>query len=183
MRTLCKAWLVVAFVALGLSLAFHLSAMFGRFVVNFWWVLGMHLGLFLAFLPGAYVLYRVGGRYWRRPSMGAMMEASQRYWRFLGRAPKRMLSLLSILAGYFALHFLLFIVTGTERDARTGESSEDIPRSFLLVLSAAWMTFYWYLFTLYTVAKEVRFRRCAYGHPVPPELSYCIECFGPVDDS
>jgi hypothetical protein len=78
--------------------------------------------------------------------------------------------------GFFAyamINFLFFI-----RQAPADGGGTETPTVVWRMFSGHWMAFYSAAFAvLYSAARaKENIRRCANGHPVPPNSSFCTQC-------
>jgi len=158
-------FMVLAATGLLLSICVHLAALFGIPLPGGNAVFGLHVGIFVVWLPAILVAARIS-RFSNRKD----------FWKTaLSRCPAWMRRSLYVLFAYAILNFVLFIATGTHGDTSGAASSSEV-RGF----SGHWMVFYGAAFAiLYSAIRApglLHDRRCSNGHAVAPTAQFCPEC-------
>jgi hypothetical protein len=162
-------WLFVCFSAIGLvvSLWVHLGAVMGRRVAPeaFFWML--HVGIFVVWFPAVLVAQRLVGNVNRKD-----------FWKVvLKNAPDWMRYMFYGFFGYALVNFMLFMTK-----APSGGSGANPPAVVWRGFSGHWMVFYSAaLAILYSAARSEDISlRCANGHAVTSNATYCTRCGQPV---
>jgi hypothetical protein len=161
-------WFFVCLSAIGLvvSLWVHLGAVMGRRVAPEAFFLLLGVGIFIVWLPTVLVAHRLVGSTNRKD-----------FWKvFLKDSPDWMRYMVYGLFGYAMVNFLLFMTK-----APSGGSG-NLPAVVWRGISGHWMAFYSAaLAILYSEARmEDRSPRCANGHAVSSNATYCTRCGQPV---
>ncbi len=149
-----------------LSVAAHFMALTGIAIPSGGLVWGLHIGIFVVWIPTVLVGNRVT-RYSNRKD----------FWKTaLIGCPVWMRRTLYVVFGYAIFNFILFILSTTSHPKPTGTAPPSVIRGF----SGHWMVFYGAAFaTLYSVIHApqlFRERKCPQGHSVAPTTRFCPEC-------
>lgn len=167
MKVILFPFLVLAACGLALSVGAHLTGLVGATTPGGKLVWGLHLGIFVVWIPAVIVSLRTT-RY----------AVQKDFWRVaLAGCPVWMRRALNVLIGYAVLNFAVFIVTSV------GESAQpvgDAPPSVIRGFSGHWMVFYGTAFAvLYSrihAPHLYRERRCPEGHQASALARFCSEC-------
>ena len=165
MKAILYPFLVLAACGLALSIGAHCMALAEAVIPGGKLVWGLHIGIFVVWLPAVWVSYRL------------TRHSNQKdFWKVaLAGCPLWMRRGLYCLFGYAALNFILFITT-PGRAKQTGVAPPAEVRGF----SGHWMVFYGAAFaTLYSAIHAPYLfdeRRCPQGHAVSPIARFCPEC-------
>ncbi|MDQ6628573.1 MAG: zinc ribbon domain-containing protein [Pseudomonadota bacterium] len=166
MRLGLVSFMTLAAVGLLLSICAHLAALFGLPLPGRNAVFGLHVGIFVVWLPAVIVATRT-------------TRAANRkdFWRTaLSGCPVWMRRGLYMLFAYAILNFVIFMVGGTHGGQSGGAPMASEVRGF----SGHWMMFYAAAFAiLYSAVHAphlLRDRKCANGHAVAPTAQFCPEC-------
>lgn len=130
-------------------------------------VWGLHIGIFVVWIPAMYVSMRT-----------TRLANRKDFWKVaLAGCPDWMRRGLYVLFGYAALNFVIFMATTAgEHKQPTGDAPPSVVRGF----SGHWMVFYGAAFAiLYSRIHAPQFyreRKCPQGHDVSPAARYCSEC-------
>jgi hypothetical protein len=149
-----------------LSVAAHLMALFGVPIPGGGLVWGLHIGIFVVWIPTVLVANRFT-KYTNRKN----------FWKVaLAGCPTWMRRTLYAVIGYAILNFILFIYSTTGHPKPTGPAPLSVIRGF----SGHWMIFYGVAFaTLYSFIHAPQLyceRKCPNGHVVSPSAKFCPEC-------
>jgi hypothetical protein len=161
-------WLFVLLSAIGLvvSLWVHIGALMGRRVAPeaFLWMLSV--GIVVVWLAAVLVAQRLVGNVNRKDLWKVVLKDSPDWMRYMVYG----------FLGYAMLNFLLFMTK-----APSGGSGNP-PAVVWRGASGHWMAFYSAAFAiLYAAARiENRSLRCANGHAVSSNATYCTRCGQPV---
>jgi hypothetical protein len=164
----------MALAALGLaaSAAVHAAAVLGLYATFPSWVMSLHAGVFVSFLPAVIVAHGLAREYKQREVWTGLLRG----------CPEWMRRTLYGLFGYAILNFLYFIVVSPGKGAATaaGRAPAIIVRGF----SGHWMVFYAasfaILFSYLHVDEADDARRCANGHRVSAVAKFCETCGAPA---
>jgi hypothetical protein len=150
-----------------LSLDAHIMALAGLSLPGGNWVWGLHIGIFIVWIPTVLVS-RQAAQYANRKDFWKVVLAACPVW--MRRA-------LYIIFGYAILNFILFLPTTGTHKLQKGVSP---PPSVIRGFSGHWMAFYGAAFcSLYSAINApnlFRERKCPNGHPVSPTAHFCPEC-------
>ena len=167
MTVLLAPFLVLSVIGLVLSLIAHTAALFGlpQPLGSAAW--GLHIGIFVVWLPAVIMANRLVGDYKRKDFWKAALRGCPDWMRWLTFA----------FFGYAVVNFLLFIAVAPPRGAGGGANTPpEVFRGF----SGHWMAFYSaaaaILYSAIVVSRSDPAGRCPNGHPVSPSASYCEEC-------
>jgi hypothetical protein len=157
-------WLAAC--GLGLSVAANVMALTGMTIPLGKYVWGLHIGIFIVWLPTVLVAQRITRNSNRKD-----------FWKIaLSGCPVWMRRALYVLMGYAILNFVLFMITSAGQPKPTGEAPASVIRGF----SGHWMIFYGVAFAvLYSATRApnlMRERKCPQGHVVSPNARFCPEC-------
>jgi hypothetical protein len=166
-------FMILAALGLAASAAAHAAAALGLRASFPTWVMGLHVGVFVVFLPAAFVVHRLTRDYTQREIWTAALRG----------CPDWMRKGVYGLFGYAFVNFLYFIATvpkGRAAAVVAGETPAVIVRGF----SGHWMIFYAVSFAIlysYRHAEEADdLRRCPNGHRVSAVAKFCQTCGGGV---
>ena len=159
----------LAALGLVLSIIVHVLALFGMpspFGESPW---GLHIGIFVVWLPAILAANRLVKDFKQKDHWKAALRA----------CPKWMKNLTYFFFGYAILNFAIFIIldfTGKGSARTHGNTPSDIFRGF----SGHWMVFYCaamaILYSAIHVEEHDETRRCLNGHPVSPSANFCEHC-------
>jgi hypothetical protein len=171
-RLILPPFLALAALGFLASLAAHLLALAGSLPPGGMSVFGLHVGIFVLWIPVVLLVLRVN---WVQPSRGA--------WRnMLSGCPTWMRY---VTAGLFVYAIVNFFVAFTGVDAqRSGDDA--LSPAVLRGFSGHWMLFYAIAFAvLYSVYRKpelLRRTRCANGHSVAADDRFCATCGVAIPD-
>lgn len=167
MAVLLTPFLVLAVIGLALSLVAHVAALLGwpQPLGQAAW--GLHVGIFLVWLPVFAVSNRMTGGFKRKDFWDASLRGCPAWMRWMTY-------------GFFAyafVNFMLFMAVAPPRGAVRGANAPpEVFRGF----SGHWMAFYLAaaanLYSAIVVSRADPARRCPNGHPVPPAAAFCEAC-------
>ncbi len=163
MNILLLPFMLLAAFGFILSVLVHVSALLGLPVPGGDTAWGLHIGIFVVWLPAVLVSTRT-----------ARFTNQKNFWKVtLSGCPPWMRKALYVVFGYAVLNFIIFILA---RKQQTGVPSTADFRGF----SGHWMVFYGAAFaTLYSVRRAPQLlqdRTCVNGHSVSGEAQFCPEC-------
>ena len=172
-RLILAPFIGLAAIGLILSVAAHLAAVAGSPIPFGKAVWGLHIGVFVVWLPTVLVGIRL--------TRGANRKD---YWKIaLVGCPKWMRRALSILFGYAILNFILFFVMTAAHLQPKGDAPPEVVRGF----SGHWMVFYGAAFATLYSASVIGWagidRKCPNGHSVTFTAKFCEECGAPLESS
>lgn len=155
-----------------LSVTAHVMALAGIPFPGGGLVWGLHIGIFVVWIPAVIVGNRAT-RYSNRKD----------YWKTTtAGCPLWMRRALYVLFYYAIINFILFIVSTAGEPKTTGAAPPSVIRGF----SGHWMIFYGAAFaTLYSAIHAPRLLReckCPQGHSVAPTDRFCPECGSALPD-
>jgi hypothetical protein len=169
MKIMLTPFMYLAGLGLVLSVIVHVSALLGTPSPLGEIAWGLHIGIFIVWLPAVIV------------AMSLVKDFKQKdYWKAALRGcPKWMKNLTYFFFGYAILNFALFIileiVSGNSKESRSG-TPPNVFRGF----SGHWMVFYCaamaILYSAIHVKEHDDARRCLNGHLVSPSAKFCEEC-------
>lgn len=164
MNVLLFPFMLLAAAGLLLSVAIHVAAILGLQVPGGSTVWGLHIGIFVVWLPTVLVFTRT-----------SRFANQKDLWKVaLSGCPVWMRRTLYALFAYAIVNFAFFMLSSSSR----GSGSE--PGTELRGFSGHWMVFYGAAFaTLYSAINApqlFRERRCSRGHTVSPTAQFCPEC-------
>jgi hypothetical protein len=160
-------FLALAVIGLILSLITHTAALLAlpQPLGSAAW--GLHLGIFVVWVPAIFVANWNGGNSRRKDSHDKAFRGCPVWMRLLT-------------FGFFCyafVNFLLFIPFAPPRGAPRGP---DAPPVVFRGFSGHWMAFYSAaaatLYSALVVSRTGPARRCPKGHPVPPPALHCAVC-------
>jgi hypothetical protein len=166
-------FLVLAVIGLILSLISHTAAVLGQPQPLGPAAWGLHIGIFVVWLPAVIVSNRLTGDFKRKD-----------FWkRVLCGCPDWMKWLTGAFFGYAVFNFLFFIASAPPGKAVVGANAPpEVFRGF----SGHWMAFYSaaaaILYSAIAVSQSDPTRRCPNRRPVSPSASYCEECGAAVTE-
>lgn len=172
MSALLIPFLLLAAFGLMTSIACHIASLFGVPFSDGSPVWGLHMGIFIVWLPTVLIASRMA-RYGKRSD----------FWRLaLSGCPAWARYALYGLFAYAALNFVLgFFFTG----GQSGSSGRPVVGHEVRLFSGHWMVFYGAaLATLYSAVKNpllLRDRKCVRGHDVSPLDQFCPKCGAPLE--
>lgn len=167
LNALLLPFMFLAAVGFVLSATAHLLALFGMEVPGGGYVWGLHIGIFVVWIPTVLV------------SMQTTRFATRRdVWNIaLGGCPPWMRYGLYILFAYAILNFVLFIGTAPKHSAQLGSTP---PSSVVRGFSGHWMVFYAgafaVLYSRINAPQLYKPRKCPNGHVVSPTARFCPDC-------
>ena len=172
-RFLLAPFIGLSAIGLVLSVAAHLAAIAGSPIPFGKAVWGLHVGIFVVWLPTVLVSIRL--------TRGANRRDA---WKIaLAGCPKWMRTALYILFGYAMLNFVVFAVMTGSHPQPKGDAPPEVVRGF----SGHWMVFYGAAFATLYSASVIGYsgmdRRCPNGHAVTLTAKFCEECGAPLDPS
>ena len=166
MNFLLLPFLILAAIGFVLSAAAHGYAVLGLLPPGAEHVMGLHLGIFVVWLPTVLAANR------------AVRGVNQKdFWKVvLAGAPGWMRYALYGLFAYALFNFVLFAATSDGKHHGYSAVTPQVIRGF----SGHWMIFYGAAFvTLYSLLRAPQLlqqRRCSNGHAVSPTDAYCPSC-------
>jgi hypothetical protein len=167
-------FMLLAALGFVLSVAAHLLALMGIQIPGGGLVWGLHIGIFVVWIPAIFV------------SMQATRLGNRReFWKIaLAGCPPWTRYALYVLFGYAILNFILFIGAAPAHPQQFGDTP---PPSVLRGFSGHWMVFYAVAFAiLYSrihAPQVFKVRKCQNGHVVSPTARFCPECGCAVADA
>lgn len=172
-RLLLAPFIGLAAIGFILSVAAHLAAVAGSPIPFGKAVWGLHIGIFVVWLPTVLVGTRL--------TRGANRKD---YWKIaLAGCPKWMRTALYLLFGYALLNFVLFLATTASHPQPKGSAPPEVVRGF----SGHWMVFYGAAFASLYSASVIGYsgmdRKCPNGHPATVTAKFCEECGAPLEPS
>lgn len=164
MTVLLFPFILLAAAGLFLSVAVHIAAILSVQVPGGNTVWGLHIGIFVVWLPTVLVFARM-----------SRFANQKNLWKVaLSGCPVWMRRTLYALFAYATINFAFFMLSSGSRG--TGIASGTEIRGF----SGHWMVFYGTAFaTMYSAIHApqlLRERRCSRGHAVSPTAQFCSEC-------
>jgi hypothetical protein len=171
---LLAPFVLLAAIGLVLSIIAHTAALFGQpqpFGPITW---GLHIGIFVVWLPVVLVSNRLVADFKRKD-----------YWQAALRGcPAWMKWMTGVFFVYAFVNFFLFMLVAPPRGKGGGVNAPpEVFRGF----SGHWMAFYSaavaILYSAIMVAIRDPARRCPNGHPVSPSADYCETCGGRIVDT
>jgi hypothetical protein len=172
-RLILAPFIGLAALGLILSVAAHLAAVIGLPIPFGKAVWGLHIGIFVVWLPTVLV----GIRFMRGAN-------SKDYWKVaLAGCPRWMRTTGYILFGYAILNFIVFFVMTSAHPQPTGDAPPEVVRGF----SGHWMVFYGAAFATLYSASVIGYsgmdRKCPNGHRANVTAKFCEECGAPLGPS
>lgn len=160
-------FLVLALVGLTLSVVVHGAALLGFSALLGKAVWGLHVGIFVVWIPTMFVANRLAADFKRKDLWKAVLRGCPRWMRWL-------------VHGLFAYAILNFVIFVANVPAKVPGSSANESPLVLRGFSGHWMLFYAVaagtLHSAITVARADPARRCGKGHPVSPSSKFCEVC-------
>jgi hypothetical protein len=172
LNTLLKPFIALSAIGLLLSIIAHVIALSGGQVPygNYAW--GLHIGIFIVWLPAVLVANKYASDFKRKDLWKAALRG----------CPTWMRRTTYFFFGYAVLNFIIFAVLMNN----VGKTSTANNAAQFRGFSGHWMAFYSAaLSILYSATKADSFdksRRCRNGHHVSPLAKFCEECGAPVID-
>jgi hypothetical protein len=167
MKTILYPFMVLAACGLALSIGAHCMALAGATIPGGKLVWGLHIGIFLVWIPAVLVSTRTT-RYANRKDFWKVALAGCPVWMRRG---------LYALFGYAIFNFVVFIATTASQPKHQAGGA---PPSGVRGFSGHWMIFYGAAFAiLYSrihAPQLYRERKCPKGHAVSPTARFCSEC-------
>lgn len=163
-------FIALSAIGLGLSIAVHLSALFGvpNPLGSYAW--GLHAGIFVVWIPTVLVAQRYTRDFKQRDFWRAALRGCPNWMRVMTMA----------FFGYAFVNFAWFMASGFSRAPQKGPPGPAELRGF----SGHWMAFYSAaLATLYSATRITAVddaRRCLQGHAVGPLAKFCEQCGSPI---
>ena len=168
MALVLTPFLILSVIGLELSLVSHTFALLGLpqpLGATAW---GLHVGIFVVWVPAVIVSSRLVGDFKRKDFWKAALRGCPDWMRWLTFA----------FFGYAFINFLLFIAVAPPRGA--GGGGPNAPPQVFRGFSGHWMAFYSaaaaILYSAIVVSRSDPARRCPNGHPVSSSAAYCEEC-------
>ncbi|MDY3555563.1 zinc ribbon domain-containing protein [Gemmata sp. JC717] len=167
MAVLLTPFLVLSVIGLVLSVIAHTAALIGLPQPLGPAAWGLHIGIFVVWLPAVIVSNRLVGDFKRKDFWKAALRGCPDWMRCLTYG----------FFGYAVVNFLLFMAAAPPKGAGGGANAPpEVFRGF----SGHWMAFYSaaaaILYSALAVSRSDPARRCPNGHPVPPSASFCEAC-------
>jgi hypothetical protein len=166
MAVLLTPFLILSVIGLVLSLMAHAAALLGQpqpFGPTTW---GLHIGIFVVWLPAVIACNRLVRNFNRKDFWKAALRGCPDWMRWLTYG----------FLGYAIINFLLFVALAQPRVAGGANAPPQVFRGF----SGHWMAFYSaaaaILYSAIVVARSDTARRCPNGHPVLPSAKFCEQC-------
>jgi hypothetical protein len=158
-------FIVLAAAGFLLSMCAHLASLFGTPLPGGNAVFGLHIGIFVVWLPAVLVAARTS-RFAERKD----------FWKTaLSGCPLWMRRGLYVLFAYAIVNFVLLMAVGMH-----GDKSAVAPIARVRGFSGHWMVFYAVAFAILYSAihapQLLRDRKCSNGHAVAPTAQFCPEC-------
>lgn len=167
MKAILYPFMILAACGLVLSMVAHGMALAGVPLPGAKLALGLHIGIFLVWLPAVLVSLQT-----------TRFSDRKDFWKVaLSGCPAWMRRACYVLFGYTVLNFIV-LFTSTARDTkhRPDANSPSVVRG----ISGHWMVFYGAAFAiLYSrihAPALYRERKCPQGHAVSPPARFCSEC-------
>jgi hypothetical protein len=172
MNILLYPFMLLSAMGLLLSVGSHLAALAGWPIPGGNLVWGLHVGIFVVWLPTVLVANRMT-RYGKRSD----------FWKLaLSGCPTWARYALYGLFGYAVLNFIFGM---SKLPGHGGGSNASNPGVEVRLFSGHWMVFYGAAFaTLYSAinnSKWLKGRKCVRGHEVAPLDKFCPECGAVVE--
>ena len=169
MRFVLTPFMYLAGLGLVLSVIVHISALFGRSspLGEISW--GLHIGIFVVWIPAVVVANKLVDDFKQKD-----------YWKAVLRGcPKWMRNLTWFFFYYAILNFALFLILNVF-GGNANDNENDTPSGVFRGFSGHWMAFYCtamaILYSAIRVKEHDDARRCLNGHPVSPSAKFCEEC-------
>jgi len=158
--------MVLAAIGFILSVTAHVMALLGIPIPGGGLVWGLHIGIFVVWIPTVLV----GNRMTRGTNRKDFWKTT------LVGCPVWMQRALHVVFFYAIFNFIYFLITTSSHPKITGVAPPSIVRGF----SGHWMLFYGAAFaTLYSAIhapRLLRERKCPQGHSVTPLDRFCPKC-------
>lgn len=161
-------FIILSVIGLVLSLISHTAAVFGLPQPLGRAAMGLHLGIFVVWIPAVIVFNRMARDFKHKDVWKAALRGCPNWmrWLFYG------------FFGYAFVNFLLFMAVAPP--AGKGGGGLDAPPEVIRGFSGHWMGFYSaaaaILYSAIAVSRSDRDRRCPVGHPVSPTAGFCEVC-------
>lgn len=167
MNVLLYPFMLLSALGLLLSIGSHLAALAGFPIPGGNLVWGLHIGIFVVWLPTVLVANRIS-RYGKRSD----------FWKLaLSGCPTWARYALYGLFGYAVINFILGM---NNMPGRHEGATATTPGAEVRLFSGHWMVFYGAAFaTLYSALNNstlLKSRKCIQGHDVAPLDKFCPEC-------
>jgi len=169
MKVLLFPFIGIAALGLFLSLLVHLSALFGQPIPWANRVWGLHVGIFVVWIPTVIVANVLTSDVDRRNWWRSALRGCPEWYRYFMYG----------LFGYALINFAIFILR-TMGAPRTGGLSEEVN---LIGFSGHWMVFYAAALGVlwsFARAEAQSVPRCPNGHSVGADSKFCKECGCPI---
>lgn len=168
MKTILYPFMLLAACGLALSVTAHCMAIAGVAIPGGELVWGLHIGVFVVWLPAALISIQMTNYANRKD-----------FWKIaLLGCPVWMRRSLYVLFVYTFLNFIIFMATSTGQSKQ--ETNGAPPAVTVRGFSGHWMIFYGAAFAiLYSriyAPQLYRKRKCPCGHVVSPAARFCSEC-------
>lgn len=161
----------LAVIGLALSVVAHLAAVFGFSQPLGEAVMGLHVGIFVVWLPAVMVANRLVADFKRKDFWTAALRGCPRWMR----------AVTFVIFVYAFLNFFLFLGNQPPRGKSQKADAPEVVRGF----SGHWMAFYSAGAALLYSGLKVRqmdpARRCPKGHPVSASATYCEKCGAEIE--
>lgn len=167
MKIVLYPFMVLAACGFALSIAAHCIALVGADIPGGKLVWGLHIGIFVVWIPAVLTSMQMTGRANRKDFWKVATAGCPSWMRRAGY----------IIFGYAILNFIVFMATtGGQSKHLTGDAPPAVVRGF----SGHWMIFYGAAFAIlysrFHAPHLYRPRKCPQGHEVSPAASFCSEC-------
>src|SRR6267142_2047750 len=151
LKPIVRALMAIAAVGLGLSLWVHFAALGGHKVAPDALFAGLHLGIFVVFIPAAMIAGRRTGNY-RRLALKAIMKG----------LPVWMKLAVCLFSGYATISFVFFFYQASAQTSTSGGPPPMVCQGF----SGHWMAGYsWALAVLYSMVHAPNESNVVRPHP------------------
>jgi hypothetical protein len=173
MSVLLIPFLLLSVLGLVLSLIAHTAALLGLPQPLGPAAWGLHVGIFVVWLPAVLVSNRLVGDFKQKDFWKAALRG----------CPDWMRRLTYGFVAYAVVNFVLFIAIAP---AQGGGGGVNAPPAVFRGFSGHWMAFYSaaaaILYSAIAVAKLDPARRCPNGHPVSPSADFCESCGAAINE-
>jgi hypothetical protein len=172
MNALLKPFIALSAIGLILSIIVHVIALTGGQVPygNYAW--GLHIGIFIVWIPAVLMSQRYTRDFKQRDWWKAALRGCPTWMKYMTYS----------FFGYAIVNFIIFMVIMQSMGKGTTGNDASQFRGF----SGHWMAFYSAgLSILYSATKTESFdksRKCRNGHAVSPLAKFCAECGAAIID-
>ncbi len=175
LKKMAPLFMLLAALGFAVSAAAHLAAAFGPWETFPFYVMGLHAGIFIVFLPSVLIVNSLAKDYKQRELWNAALRG----------CPDWMRKALYGLFAYALVNFVYFLSVVPK--GRPERVAGGVPAMVVRGFSGHWMIFYalsFATFYSYLHAEEADgLRRCANGHRVSAVARFCETCGAPVGAS